>query len=156
MTPTRKRRLVAVGLILLAVGIATTLTVFALQQNMNYLLTPVQVKAGEAERYTTFRLGGMVKSGSVVRSKDSLDVDFTVLDGDAELPVHYTGILPDLFRENQAVIATGSLRDGVFVSTEVLAKHDENYMPKELADAMGKAHVKHDVVVPATPASRQP
>ena len=156
MTPTRKRRLVAVGLILLAVGVATTLTVFALQQNMNYLLTPVQVKAGEAARYSTFRLGGMVKTGSVVRSKDSLDVDFTVLDGDAELPVHYTGILPDLFRENQAVIATGSLRDGVFVSTEVLAKHDENYMPKELADAMGKAHIKHDVVVPATPASRQP
>ncbi len=156
MTPTRKRRLIAVGLILLAVGIATTLTVLALQQNMNYLLTPVQVKAGDADRYTTFRLGGMVKSGSIVRSKESLEVAFTVIDGDAELPVHYTGILPDLFRENQAVIATGSLRDGVFVSTEVLAKHDENYMPKELADAMGTAHRKHDVAVPETAASQQP
>ena len=156
MSPTRKRRLIAIGLILLAVGIATTLTVFALQQNMNYLLTPAQVKAGEAERYTTFRLGGMVKTGSVVRSKDSLEVGFTVIDGDAELPVHYTGILPDLFRENQAVIATGSLHDGVFVSTEVLAKHDENYMPKELADAMGKAHTKHDVAMPATSATPQP
>ncbi len=156
MTPTRKRRLIAVGLILLAVGIATTLTVFALQQNMNYLLTPVQVKAGEAERYNTFRLGGMVKTGSIQRSKDSLEVGFTVIDGDAELPVHYTGILPDLFRENQAVIATGSLRDGVFVSTEVLAKHDENYMPKELANAMGKAHTKHDVEVPANSAAPQP
>lgn len=150
MTPTRKRRLVLVGLILLAVGIATMLTVFALQQNMNYLLTPQQVKAGEADRYTTFRLGGMVKNGSIQRSKDSLQVGFTVLDGDAELPVQFTGILPDLFRENQAVIATGSLRDGVFVSTEVLAKHDENYMPKELAEAMGKAHTKHDVATPAT------
>ena len=149
MTPTRKRRLLAVGLILLAVGIATTLTVFALQQNMNYLLTPVQVKAGEAAPYTTFRLGGMVKKDSIQRSPDSLDVGFTVFDGDAELPVKYTGILPDLFRENQAVIATGSLRDGVFVSTQVLAKHDENYMPKELADAMGKAHVKHQVGEPA-------
>ena len=156
MTPTRKRRLIAVGLILLAVGVATTLTVFALQQNMNYLLTPVQVKAGEADRYTTFRLGGMVKTGSIQRSKESLEVGFTVIDGDAELPVHYTGILPDLFRENQAVIATGSLRDGVFVSTEVLAKHDENYMPKELANAMGKAHIKHDVEMPATSTSQQP
>lgn len=156
MTPTRKRRLIAVGLILFAVGIATTLTVFALQQNMNYLLTPVQVKAGEADRYTTFRLGGMVKTGSIQRSKESLEVDFTVIDGDAELPVHYTGILPDLFRENQAVIATGSLKDGTFVSTEVLAKHDENYMPKELANAMGKAHIKHDVEMPATPVSQKP
>ncbi|MFZ2237882.1 MAG: cytochrome c maturation protein CcmE [Dokdonella sp.] len=155
MTPTRKRRLIAVGLILLAVGVAATLTVFALQQNMNYLLTPVQVKAGEADRYTTFRLGGMVKAGSIQRSKESLEVAFTVIDGDAELPVHYTGILPDLFRENQAVIATGSLKDGMFVSTEVLAKHDENYMPKELADAMGKAHVKHDVAMPATSPSPQ-
>lgn len=150
MTPTRKRRLTAVALILLAVGIATTLTVFALQQNMNYLLTPVQVHAGEADKYTTFRLGGMVKKDSIQRSRDSLEVTFTVIDGDAELPVHYTGILPDLFRENQAVIATGSLRDGRFVSTEVLAKHDENYMPKELAEAMGKAHVKHEVGAPAT------
>lgn len=145
MTPTRKRRLMTVALVLLAVGVATTLTVFALQQNMNYLLTPAQVHAGEAERYRTFRLGGMVKKDSIRRSSDSLQVDFVVIDGDAELPVRYDGILPDLFRENQAVIATGSLVDGRFAASEVLARHDENYMPKELADAMGKAHVKHGV-----------
>lgn len=145
MTPTRKRRLIAVGLILVAVGIATALTLLALQDNMNYLFTPAQVKAGETERHTTFRLGGMVKKDSIRRAPDSLRVDFTVIDGDAEMPVEYTGILPDLFRENQAVIATGSMQDGHFVAREVLAKHDESYMPKELADAMGKAHKKHDV-----------
>lgn len=145
MTPTRKRRLIAVGLLLLAVGVATTLTVFALQSNMNYLFTPAQVLAGEAARHETFRLGGMVKKDSIRRATDSLRVDFVVLDGDAELPVEYTGILPDLFRENQAVIATGQLSDGRFVARQVLAKHDEGYMPKELADAMGKAHVKHNV-----------
>ena len=107
------------------------------------------MKAGEAERYTTFRLGGMVKTGSVVRSKDSLEVGFTVIDGDAELPVHYTGILPDLFRENQAVIATGRMQGDHFVAEEVLAKHDETYMPKEVADKMGIAHQKHDVDTPA-------
>lgn len=145
MTPTRKHRLIAVSLLLLAVGVATTLTVFALQSNMNYLYTPVQVLNGESARHETFRLGGMVKKGSIQRASDSLRVDFVVLDGDAELPVEYTGILPDLFRENQAVIATGQLRDGRFYARQVLTKHDEGYMPKELAEAMGKAHVKHDV-----------
>ncbi|HWU69926.1 MAG TPA: cytochrome c maturation protein CcmE, partial [Pseudoxanthomonas sp.] len=79
------------------------------------------------------------------RSAGSLEAHFRVTDGDAQLPVVYSGILPDLFRENQAVVATGSLRDGTFVATEVLAKHDENYMPKEVADKMGAAHKKHDV-----------
>lgn len=149
MNPTRKRRMTLVLLILAAVGIAAALTVYALQQNMNYLLTPSQVLAGQGADYKTFRLGGMVKTGSVRRDAHSLTVDFAITDGDHDLPVEYTGILPDLFRENQAVIATGHMDGTRFVATEVLAKHDENYMPKELADAMAKAHAKHHVGSPA-------
>jgi len=140
MNPTRKRRLIVVSLIVAAAAVAVSLGVFALQQNMNYLFTPSQVQQGEASRYPTFRLGGMVKSGSIQRSKDSLKVTFTVVDADGALPVEYTGILPDLFRDNQSVIATGRMEDAHFIATEVLAKHDETYMPKELKDAMAKAH----------------
>ncbi|GAP67246.1 cytochrome c-type biogenesis protein CcmE [Mizugakiibacter sediminis] len=156
MNPTRKRRMTLVLLILGAVGVAAALTVYALQQNMNYLLTPSQVLAGQGAGYKTFRLGGMVKTGSVRRDAHSLTVDFTVTDGDHDLPVEYTGILPDLFRENQAVIATGHMDGARFVATEVLAKHDENYMPKELAAAMAKAHAKHHVGTPDPgPGTRQ-
>ncbi|MGN2246770.1 cytochrome c maturation protein CcmE [Frateuria sp. GZRR35] len=140
MNPTRKRRLIIVLLVLAAAVVAVGLTVFALQQNMNYLFTPSQVRAGQAEAYKTFRLGGMVKAGSIERSGDSLKVGFTVIDADGALPVEYTGILPDLFRDNQSVIATGHMAGDHFVATEVLAKHDETYMPKELKDAMEKAH----------------
>jgi len=140
MNPTRKRRLTIVLLILAAAVVAVGLTVFALQRNMNYLFTPSQVHAGQAEGYATFRLGGMVKAGSIQRSGDSLKVGFTVVDADGSMPVEYTGILPDLFRDNQSVIATGHLAGDHFVATEVLAKHDETYMPKELKDAMEKAH----------------
>ena len=113
---------------------------FALQHNMNYLLTPSQVQSGQADGYKTFRLGGMVKAGSIQRSSDSLKVTFTVIDAGGAMPVEYTGILPDLFRDNQSVIATGHMANARFVATEVLAKHDETYMPKELKDAMAKAH----------------
>jgi cytochrome c-type biogenesis protein CcmE len=140
MNPTRKRRLTIVLLILAAAVVAVGLTVFALQQNMNYLFTPSQVRAGQAEAYKTFRLGGMVKAGSIQRSGESLKVGFTVIDADGAMPVEYTGILPDLFRDNQSVIATGHMAGDHFVATEVLAKHDETYMPKELKDAMEKAH----------------
>lgn len=140
MNPTRKRRLTIVLLILAAAVVAVGLTVFALQRNMNYLFTPSQVHAGQAASYSTFRLGGMVKAGSIQRSGDSLKVGFTVVDADGSMPVEYTGILPDLFRDNQSVIATGHMDGNHFVATEVLAKHDETYMPKELKDAMEKAH----------------
>jgi cytochrome c-type biogenesis protein CcmE len=132
MNPTRQRRLTILIAVLAAVVVATALVVYALQQNMNYLFTPSQVQAGEAARYKTFRLGGMVKSGSIQRSGDSLKVTFTVVDAG--------GAMPDLFRENQSVIATGHMDGARFVATEVLAKHDETYMPKELKDAMAKAH----------------
>ena len=140
MNPTRKRRLIIVVMVLAAAAVAGGLTVFALQQNMNYLLTPSQVQSGQAKGYKTFRLGGMVKQGSIQRASDSLKVTFTVIDADGAMPVEYTGILPDLFRDNQSVIATGHMDGARFIATEVLAKHDETYMPKELKDAMAKAH----------------
>jgi cytochrome c-type biogenesis protein CcmE len=140
MNPTRKRRLTLVLLVLAAAVVAIGLGIFALQRNMNYLFTPSQVQSGEATGYATFRLGGMVKAGSIQRASDSLKVTFTVVDASGSMPVEYTGILPDLFRDNQSVIATGHMDNARFVATEVLAKHDETYMPKELKDAMAKAH----------------
>ncbi|HZV38888.1 MAG TPA: cytochrome c maturation protein CcmE [Pseudoxanthomonas sp.] len=145
MNPVRRRRLLWVLLLLAAAGIAATLVAMALQRNATYLYTPAEVLRGEAGEHARFRLGGMVEKGSFRRASGSLEAHFRVTDGDAQLPVVYSGILPDLFRENQAVVATGSLRDGTFVATEVLAKHDENYMPKEVADKMGMAHQKHGV-----------
>jgi Cytochrome c-type biogenesis protein CcmE len=140
MNPTRKRRLTIVVVVAIAAALAISLGVYALQQNMNYLFTPSQVQSGQATQYKTFRLGGMVKAGSIQRSKDTLQVTFTVVDAGGAMPVEYTGILPDLFRDNQSVIATGHMDGARFVATEVLAKHDETYMPKELKDAMAKAH----------------
>lgn len=145
MNPTRKRRLTIVLSLLAAAVIAIVLVVFALQNNMNYLLTPSQVQSGQASDYKTFRLGGMVKAGSIQRSSDSLKVTFTVVDAGGAMPVEYIGILPDLFRDNQSVIATGHMDGARFVATEVLAKHDETYMPKELKDAMAKAHANKKI-----------
>ena len=158
MNPTRKRRLWLVLAVVAAAIIATTLIAMALQRNVAYLYTPNEVLSGEAGSNVSsgearFRLGGMVAEGSFKRAEGSMEAHFDVDDGDARLPVVYTGILPDLFREKQAVVATGRMRDGVFVAEDVLAKHDETYMPKEVADKMGVAHKKHDVqAVPATEA----
>ena len=151
MNPTRKRRLTVVLLVLAAAVVAIGLTVFALQQNMNYLFTPSQVQSGEAGQYKTFRLGGMVKAGSIQRASDSLTVHFTVIDKHAATQVEYTGILPDLFRDNQSVIANGRMQGGRFVANEVLAKHDETYMPKELKDAMAEGHVGKPIPAAAVP-----
>ena len=139
MTPTRKRRLIAVGLVLLAVAAAATLTVFALGKYQTYLYSPSEVLAGKAPAGASFRLGGGVLEHSLQRAPDSLKVAFVVTDRFHELPVEYTGILPDLFREGQSIVATGRLDHGRFVAREVLAKHDETYMPKEVADAIAKA-----------------
>ncbi|RYZ69263.1 MAG: cytochrome c biogenesis protein CcmE [Lysobacteraceae bacterium] len=128
-----------------AAAIATTLVVMALQRNVAYLYTPVEVLRGETGANARFRLGGMVEKGSFKREPGSMESHFRVTDGDAQLPVVYARILPDLFREGQAVVATGTMKDGVFVAEDVLAKHDETYMPKEVADKMGMAHKKHDV-----------
>ena len=155
MNPVRRRRLLWVLLLVVAAGIATTLVVFALQRNVAYLYTPVEVLRGETGERARFRLGGMVEKGSFQRTPGSLEVHFKVTDGDALLPVVYNRILPDLFREGQAVVATGTMKDGVFVAEDVLAKHDENYMPKEVADKMGMAHKKHDVQAPAAAATEK-
>ena len=160
MNPTRRRRLWFVVAIVAAAAIATALVAMALQRNVAYLYTPSEVlrgDAGDAVRSggARFRLGGMVAAHSFRRGSDSLQAHFDVTDGDAQLPVVYTGILPDLFREEQAVIATGRMRGKVFVAEEVLAKHDETYMPKELADKMGAAHKRHGVQDGAEPAMAQ-
>ena len=152
MTPTRRRRLIVISLIVAAVAIAATLTLFALQQNMTYLFSPSEVHEGHAPKDARFRLGGVVEEKSIARASDSLKVDFVVTDRFQTIPVEYTGILPDLFREGQSVVATGAMQSGRFVATEVLAKHDETYMPKEVQDAIDKAkaaHVDHAASAPA-------
>ena len=154
MNPIRRRRLWFVVALVAAASLATTLVALALQRNIAYLYTPAEILDGRAgapvaSGEARFRLGGMVAQGSFQRPAGSLEARFLVSDGDAVLPVVYTGLLPDLFRENQAVVATGRMHEGVFVAEEVLAKHDETYMPKELADKMGAAHDKHGVDTPA-------
>lgn len=142
-----------IAALLLASGTAAALVTLALQQNLSYLYTPAEVIAGQAQGQQRFRLGGMVKAGSLKRTEGTLDSEFVVTDGDGDMTVHYNGILPDLFREKQAVIATGALVDGEFIASEVLAKHDETYMPREVAEKMGKAHQKHNV--PAAEGTQQ-
>jgi cytochrome c-type biogenesis protein CcmE len=149
MNPIRRRRIMWIVALVAAAGLAASLVAMALQRNVAYLYTPSEVLRGDAGEHARFRLGGMVAANSFQRTPGSLEARFEVTDGDARMPVSYTGILPDLFREKQAVIATGRVVDGRFVAEEVLAKHDETYMPKEVADKMGIAHKKHDVLAPA-------
>ena len=137
MTPTRKRRLVAVLLILAGVGIASTIAFYSLQQNLLYFQSPSDLAMQPIPPGRQFRLGGLVKPGSVTRLDDGLSTSFVVTDGPKDVTVTHTGILPDLFREGQGVIARGSLDEtGTFEASEVLAKHDENYMPPEVAEAL--------------------
>ncbi|HLS98818.1 MAG: cytochrome c maturation protein CcmE [Porticoccaceae bacterium] len=143
MHPIRRQRLIAVVFIVILATAAVGLLTYALRQNINLFYTPSQIVAGEAPEGTRIRVGGMVVAGSVTRVPDSLDTVFKVTDGAGEVAIAYTGILPDLFAENEAAVATGELRDdGTFAASEVLAKHDENYTPPEVADAMNKAMEK--------------
>jgi cytochrome c-type biogenesis protein CcmE len=135
MTP-RRKRLLAVGGILLGVGAATAIALRAFDDNMLYFYDPSQVAAGKAPLGKTFRVGGMVTEGSVQRVPGSLEVHFVLTDFAHTVTVRYTGLLPDLFREGQGVIAHGHLKDGEFVADEVLAKHDEKYMPPEVAKSL--------------------
>jgi len=131
--------MVAGGVAALAVAVALVLAAF--QQNLVFFFTPSQVAAKEAPLDRTFRIGGMVETGSVKRQTDGLTVHFLVTDTAKSIPVVYRGALPDLFREGKGVVAQGRVgADGVFVASEVLAKHDENYMPPEAADAVKRAH----------------
>ncbi len=146
MTPTRKRRLIAVLVIFLGVGAAAVVAMKALKENMLFFVSPTDVKEQSLPAGKRFRLGGLVAGDSVSRAEDSLVVTFVVTDGAHSTEVRYDGILPDLFREGQGIIAIGELSpDGYFEAAEVLAKHDENYMPPEVADALEKAgHVETD------------
>ena len=145
MNPTRRRRLVAISVGLLGLGIASGFVIYALRENMQHFISPSDIALGKAPQGHRFRLGGVVLEGSVKRSPDSLDVDFVVTDRFKEFPVRYTGILPDLFREGQSVVATGTLEGNTrFIAEEVLAKHDENYMPAEVAEAIAKAKAQKD------------
>jgi len=140
MKPKRRQRLVLVGLLVAGVGIAVGLALLALQENINLFFSPSQVVAGEAPVDSPFRLGGMVVDGSVSRADQSLEIRFDLTDTANTVTVAYTGILPDLFREGQGIVAQGSVDDnGLFTATQVLAKHDETYMPPEVIDALDKA-----------------
>jgi cytochrome c-type biogenesis protein CcmE len=140
MTP-RRKRIAVIGGVVLAVGVAGALVLNAFRSNLVFFYSPSQVAAKDAPAGRTFRLGGLVQVGSVKRQGTS--VDFAVTDTLTTIPVRYQGILPDLFKEGKGVVAQGKLEaDGVFVAREVLAKHDENYMPPEAAEALKKARAE--------------
>jgi cytochrome c-type biogenesis protein CcmE len=136
MNPTRTRRLWFIVLLLVAAAVAGTLIAFAMQKNMTFLFTPSQVKNKEAPKDARFRLGGVVCEGSVKRQKGTLQVSFAVTDRVRQIKVIHEGILPDMFKEGTSVIATGKMQNDEFIASEVLAKHDETYDPRELKQAM--------------------
>ena len=144
MTPRRKKRLALVGMLVCGVGVAAAITIATLQDNMMFFVSPSDAMAQTLPADRNLRLGGLVVEGSVDRDPHSLLVRFEVTDGAASLPVTYTGILPDLFREGQGVVAQGFMSaDGVFEAREVLARHDESYMPIEVARALEQAGMLH-------------
>ncbi|MCB2264341.1 MAG: cytochrome c maturation protein CcmE [Candidatus Thiosymbion ectosymbiont of Robbea hypermnestra] len=147
----RRRRLLFVVLAILGVGIAAALALDAMRSNISYFFSPSQVAAGEAPADALFRLGGLVVPGSLVRQADGLTRVFAVTDNAATRKVSYTGILPDLFGEGQGVVAKGRLgADGVFYAEEVLAKHDESYLPPEVAASLQPTGVEGDAAGTAT------
>ncbi len=137
----RHKRFVLVALGIVGVGIAAVLINSTLQENLSYYFSPTQVRAGEAPKDHVFRVGGLVEKGSLQRQADGLTVEFVVTDNAESVTIRYTGILPDLFNEGQGVVTKGKLgADGVFHAEQVLAKHDEAYMPPEVADSLRGAH----------------
>jgi cytochrome c-type biogenesis protein CcmE len=140
MTPARKKRMALIALMVTGIAIGVSFALKSLDENIMFFLTPSEVAQGKAPQGKLFRIGGMVVNGSVNRPGDGLTVEFDLTDNNNNLRVRYTGILPDLFREGQGIIANGELdKDGAFVAQQVLAKHDENYMPPEVAAAMSKS-----------------
>jgi cytochrome c-type biogenesis protein CcmE len=140
MTPRRKRAVLA-AMVLGSAGVAAALVLNAFRSNLVFFYSPSDVAATQAPRERAFRLGGLVEAGTVVRQADGVTVRFMVTDTAQRVAVEYRGILPDLFKEGKGVVAQGRLHDsGVFRADEVLAKHDENYMPPEAADALQRAH----------------
>ena len=157
MKPRYKRLAIAAGA-LLAIGAVVTLVLDAFESNLVFFYTPSQVAAHEAPTARTFRIGGMVETGSVKR--EGTKVSFVVTDTARAVPVSYVGILPDLFKEGKGVVAQGQLKEGVFVAREVLAKHDENYMPPEAAEALKKGQqanqkIAGSVIQPAASGARK-
>jgi len=142
MNTKRKKRLLAIVLLVAGVSIAAYLALQSFNENLMYFYSPSDIKAGKAPTNHLFRVGGLVEKNSMIRQEDSLMLEFRVTDQAETIGVQYTGILPDLFREGQGIIARGKLnKNGLFVAEEVLAKHDENYMPPEVADSL-KMHNK--------------
>ncbi len=149
MTP-RRQRMIVVGLVLAGVAVAVGLSLRAFQENLLYFYTPTQVLAGEPPEGKRFRLGGLVEKGSVRREPGALEVRFDVVDNQERMTVAYAGVLPDLFRDGQGVIAMGHFgQDGIFRADEGLAKPDENYMPPEVADALAAQGHPTDAATPA-------
>jgi cytochrome c-type biogenesis protein CcmE len=141
MTPARKKRMILIGLMVLGVAVAVGFALRAFNENLMFFYSPSEVVAGQAPANHPFRVGGLVMDGSVKRKPDGLTTQFNLTDNDKIITVEYTGILPDLFREGQGIVAHGRLTDAnVFVADEVLAKHDENYMPPEVAESLKQAH----------------
>jgi cytochrome c-type biogenesis protein CcmE len=157
MTPRRRRLALVVGIVA-GVSIAGALALSAFRENVTFFFDPTQVAAGQVPPGERFRLGGMVTQGSLHRAPGSLEVQFVVTDFSHDVPVSYTGVLPDLFREGAGVVAHGRLRkDGTFVADEVLAKHDEKYMPPEVARSLKRHHgdSRAAPVAPATAGSSE-
>ena len=151
MKAKRKQRLTFVIILVVGFGAATALALFAFKQNLLYFYSPSQLIAGEIAAGQMFRLGGLVVAGSVERKEDGITTVFDLTDTSKNVTVTYTGLLPDLFREGQGIVAQGKLNDqGIFVAQEVLAKHDENYMPPEVAEALKEAGAKHPMSIPKT------
>lgn len=139
LTKTHKKRLGLVLLIVIGISTTVALAISAFRENMLYYFTPTQIMAGEAPTDRVIRVGGMVNKGSVQRATENLQVTFQVTDYQHTLPIQYTGILPDLFREEQGIVAIGKMQtNGTFLASQVLAKHDEKYMPPEVAASLKK------------------
>ncbi len=147
----RHKRFVLIGIGLALVGLAAMLILNAFQSNMVFFYTPSQVVKGEVPKGTGFRIGGLVVPASLKRGDDGLSVSFVITDTAKTVPVFYKGVLPDLFKEGKGVVAQGKLgADGIFNASEVLAKHDENYMPPEAAEALKRAQAQSQTsVIPA-------
>ncbi|WP_457808824.1 cytochrome c maturation protein CcmE [Kushneria sp. EE4] len=139
----RRQRLIIILALVALAGVAIGLTLYSLRANMNLFYSPTQISAGEAPQGRSLRAGGVVRDDSVQRDQQTLDVTFTVTDFEEDVPVHYRGILPDLFREGQGVVIVGTLNErGWLEASEVLAKHDENYMPPEVDGALKAAEAR--------------
>ncbi|MGD8914084.1 MAG: cytochrome c maturation protein CcmE [Candidatus Thiodiazotropha sp.] len=141
MNPIRKKRLTLIGLMVAGIAVATWLALNAFDENLMFFFSPSEVAEGKAPTAHPFRIGGLVEVDSVKRKPDGLTTAFSITDNAKTVTIEYTGILPDLFREGQGIVAMGQLNEtGIFIASEVLAKHDENYMPPEVAASLQTAH----------------